>query len=127
MKRGIAAALAATLVVSLSAVGSATATETPSPKRVCDISGKQRRLGASYVTSLKVFGVSCRKGKVVTKEYHQCRKAHGGAGSKASCTIRNFHCKTTVLQEVKGVQFNGKMVCKKGDIKRIVSRYTQNY
>jgi hypothetical protein len=110
-------------------MGSASATEATAGKaaqRSCDITGKQRSLGASYVTSLKVIGVSCRKGKKVTKEYHQCRKGKGGKGSKAGCTIRGFGCKTKVLQEVQGVQFNGKMVCKKG-AKRVISKYVQNY
>jgi hypothetical protein len=129
MKRGIVAALAASMVVSLGAVGSAGASDGPTASKAatsCNISGKQRSLGASYVTSLKVVGTSCRKGKKITKLYHQCRKAKGGKGSKAGCTVNGWACKTKVLQEVPGVQFNGKMVCKKGT-KRIISKYTQNY
>src|SRR3989440_9369250 len=37
----------------------------------CDISGKQQHLGTSYVTSLKVQGVSCAKAEKVIKAYHQ--------------------------------------------------------
>src|SRR5262245_30498097 len=45
----------------------------------CDISGKQQQLGASYVTSLKVQGVSCAKAEKLIRGYHRCRHDSGGA------------------------------------------------
>src|SRR5512132_1439962 len=59
----------------------------------CNISGKQQQLGASYVTSLKVQGVSCVKAEKVIKGYHQCRHQNGGAGGTCGTTLFGFKCK----------------------------------
>ena len=130
MKRGILAALAATaLVGAVAATGSAPASgPVAQASKACHLTPKQQRhMGASYVTSLKVFAVSCRKGRKVTKAYHECRKANGGASStKCPSTVLGFTCKTKVLQKVPGVQFNAKMKCHKGSSKRVISTYTQN-
>ncbi|MEA2127040.1 MAG: hypothetical protein QOI80_3822, partial [Solirubrobacteraceae bacterium] len=37
-------------------------------------------LGASYVTSLSVKGVSCKTGKSVVRAYHKCRSRGGWMG-----------------------------------------------
>ena len=89
----------------------------------CNISGKQQSLGASYVTSLKVAGVSCAKGERIVKLYHACRKDKGGAvcGSPG----KGFSCKEGKRQTVPGVQYNATMKCRKG-AKRVKSSYTQN-
>jgi hypothetical protein len=91
----------------------------------CDLSGKQQTLGASYVTSLKVLGVSCTKGEHVVKAYHACRHANGGAGGKCSSKVLGFSCKESGRQEVPNVQYSATMKCRKG-AKRVKSSYTQN-
>ncbi|MDP9188135.1 MAG: hypothetical protein M3O25_02670 [Actinomycetota bacterium] len=90
----------------------------------CDISGKQTSLGASYVTSLKVDGVTCAKGETTIKAYHRCRKANGGA----VCTSpgKGFKCKEGKRVGVPGVQYSATVKCKKGSKKRVKSAYTQN-
>ena len=89
----------------------------------CNISGKQKSLGASYVTSLKVAGVTCTKGENTIKAYHACRKAKGGGvcGSPGG----GFSCKEGKRAKVPGVQYSATVKCRKG-AKRVKSSYTQN-
>ena len=94
----------------------------------CDISGQQQNLGASYVTSLKVQGVSCAKGEKVIKAYHQCRHQSGGAAGTCSATLSGFKCKDGKRTGVPNVQYNATAKCHKvsNASKRVKSRYTQN-
>ena len=94
----------------------------------CDISGKQQDLGASYVTSLKVQGVSCTKGEKVIKAYHQCRHQSGGAAGNCGGTVLGFSCKDGKRTGVPNVQYNATAKCHKANnpAKRVKSSYTQN-
>ena len=94
----------------------------------CEISGQQQNLGASYVTSLKVQGVSCSKGEKVIKAYHQCRHLSGGPAGSCSATLLGFKCKDGKRQGVPNVQYNATAKCHKvsNASKRVKSRYTQN-
>jgi hypothetical protein len=94
----------------------------------CNISGKQQQLGASYVTSLKVQGVSCAKAEKVIKAYHQCRHQNGGAAGTCSDTLLGFKCNDGKRTGVPNVQYNATAKCHKvaNASKRVKSRYTQN-
>ena len=94
----------------------------------CDISGKQRNLGASYVTSLKVQGVSCAKAEKVIKAYHRCRHQSGGPAGTCGATVVGFRCKDGTRTGVPDVQYNATAKCRKvtNSAKRIKSSYTQN-
>jgi len=94
----------------------------------CDISGKQQDLGASYVTSLKVQGVSCAKGEKVISAYHRCRHQSGGPAGNCSNTVLGFSCKDGKRSGVPNVQYNATAKCHKvsNSAKRIKSSYTQN-
>ena len=94
----------------------------------CDISGKQQQLGASYVTSLQVQGVSCTKGERVIKAYHRCRHRNGGAAGTCGATLFGFKCKDGKRTGVPNVQYNATAKCHKvsNPSKRVKSRYTQN-
>jgi hypothetical protein len=94
----------------------------------CDINGKQQNLGASYVTSLKVQGVSCTKGEKVIKAYHQCRHQTGGPAGMCSDTLLGFKCKDGKRNGVPNVQYDATAKCHKvsNASKRIKSSYTQN-
>ena len=124
------AAVAAVALISAVAVGSGSASPTAhtSAFSACNIDGKQKSMGASYVTSLKVQGVSCTKGEKVIKAYHQCRHNGGPAGSCGS-TVLGFSCKDGKRVGVPDVQYNATAKCRKvtNDAKRIKSTYTQNY
>jgi len=92
----------------------------------CNINGKQQDLGASYVTSIDVAGVSCGQAEKVVLGYHQCRLANGGAGGTCKTAVEGFTCTEGARQSVPGVQFNATADCRKGDAE-IKSTYTQNF
>jgi hypothetical protein len=92
----------------------------------CNIDGKQRNLGASYVTSIEVAGVSCGQAEKVVTAYHQCRQQNGGAGGTCDTAVMGFTCTEGPRQSVPGVQFNATADCRKGDAE-IKSSYTQNF
>jgi hypothetical protein len=92
----------------------------------CDINGKQQNLGASYVTTIEVVGVSCGQAEKVVTAYHRCRQENGGAGGTCETTVMGFTCTEGARQSVPGVQFNATADCRKGDAE-IKSSYTQNF
>jgi hypothetical protein len=121
--------LAAGLAVGLLAqTGAAAPTERVAGFTPCNISGKQRQLGASYVTSLKVQGVSCAKAEKVVKAYHRCRHQNGGPAGTCRTTLLGFKCKDGNRAGVPNVQYNATAKCHKATnpSKRVKSRYTQN-
>jgi hypothetical protein len=92
----------------------------------CDINGRQQSLGASYVTSIEVAGVSCGQAEEVVIGYHHCRRQNGGAGGTCNSAVAGFHCTEGQRQSVPGVQFNATMDCRKSGAE-IKSSYTQNF
>ena len=99
-----------------------------SASRNCPLSSDQQRNGfppASYVTSLRVFNTSCRKGKSVIRAYHKCRKANGGRNGRCPNRVQRFRCREGRRQTVPGVQYSTKVTCTRGG-RKIVSTYTQN-
>lgn len=121
---GLAAALL--LVGSFAAAGSSAdpGAEAAASLTPCNISGKEKSLGASYVTSLKVDGVSCAKGESVVKSYHECRKDKGGGvcGNPGG----GYSCREGKRVGVPDVQYNATVKCRKGDSKLVKSSYTEN-
>jgi hypothetical protein len=121
-------ALAALMAVLLAQSGSAAPVAQTSSFSACDISGDQQDLGASYVTALKVQGVSCTKAEKVIKAYHQCRHRSGGPAGNCTDTLFGFSCKDGKRTGVPNVQYNATARCHKvsNAAKRIKSSYTQN-
>src|SRR3954447_26828465 len=121
-------AVAGLLVAALAPNGSAAPVAHTASFSPCDISGKQQNLGASYVTSLKVQGVSCAKGEKVIKAYHRCRHQGGGPAGTCGATLFGFKCKDGKRTGVPNVQYNATAKCHKvsNPSKRVKSRYTQN-
>jgi len=121
-------ALAATaLVVAIPATATADG-PSASASRNCPLSFNQQQNGfppASYVTSIRVFNTSCRKGKSVIRGYHKCRKANGGANGRCPNRVLRFRCTEGARQAVPGVQYSAKVTCRRGG-RKIVSTYTQN-
>jgi hypothetical protein len=112
----------------LAQTGSASPTAHVASFAPCNISGKQQQLGASYVTSLKVQGVSCTKGEKLIKAYHRCRHENGGPAGTCGSTLLGFKCKDGGRTGVPNVQYNATAKCHKvsNPSKRVKSRYTQN-
>jgi hypothetical protein len=121
-------ALAGLMIALLAPSGSAAPVVHQASYSPCDISGQQQDLGASYVTSLKVQGVSCAKGEKVIKAYHQCRHQTGGPAGTCGATLSGFKCKDGKRTGVPNVQYNATAKCHKvsNASKRVKSRYTQN-
>jgi len=118
----LAVAILLTGVIGLGSSSADPAAQSAVDLSSCDISGKEKSLGASYVTSLKVAGVTCAKGENLVKAYHSCRKDNGG---KCANPGLGFSCKEGKRQSVPGVQYSATVKCRKG-AKRVKSSYTQN-
>jgi hypothetical protein len=92
----------------------------------CDLTPhEQRHLGASYVTSLKVSHVSCKRGKEVTKDFNDCRTAGGKPQGKCNHDVDGFSCDEHRFDAVPHVQYNSRVTCTRG-AKVVKSTYTQN-
>ena len=128
MKRlALLIALAAALVAGCGGGGGDTSNSTTAAALSnCNINGKQRNLGASYVTSIEVAKVSCGQAEKVVTAYHHCRQQNGGAGGTCDTAVMGFTCTEGPRQSVPGVQFNATADCRKGDAE-IKSSYTQNF
>jgi hypothetical protein len=128
--KGLVAALAAACLAAgfVAQTGAASPVAHAASFSPCDISGKQQQLGASYVTSLKVQGVSCTKAEKVITAYHQCRHQNGGSAGNCMDTVLGFNCKDGKRTGVPNVQYDATAKCRKASdpTKRIKSAYTQN-
>ena len=89
----------------------------------CSLAGKERKLGPTYTTALKVTGVSCRAGKKLVKAYYRCRVENGGADGRCVKRVRGFSC-TEKRVNVIPTQFDARVTCAKGS-NRVKHDYTQ--
>lgn len=89
----------------------------------CNISGKERKLGPTYVTSLSVSGVSCGTGERVVKAYHRCRFSAGGKKGRCTRKVSGYSCSERRGDAIP-TQFDARVTCKRGS-KRVTHSYTQ--
>jgi hypothetical protein len=118
--------LVAAVVAGCGGGGGSGSTSTAAALASCNINGKQRDLGASYVTSIQVSKATCPQAEEVIAMYHHCRLQNGGAGGTCDSPLRGFQCTEGARQSVPNVQFNATVDCHKGDLE-IKSTYTQNF
>jgi hypothetical protein len=110
--------LAATAAVSLPAVAPASAAT-----RTCSLAGKERKLGPTYVTSLKATGTSCRAARRVVKSYYRCRVENGGKDGTCQHKVRRYSCsehRSNVIE----TQYDAHVTCRRGSA-RVIHDYTQ--
>ena len=90
----------------------------------CDVSGKERRFGPTYVTSLSTARVSCRTAEGVVRSFHRCRRA-ARTGPRGRCrrTVSRYRCSERVLRSAP-TQFDSRVTCRRG-ARRITHEYTQ--
>lgn len=89
----------------------------------CDLHKDGRKLGTTYVTSLKVQHVSCAKAKRVVKAFNACRRANGGVKGRCVKRVLDYRCSETRGASIP-TQYSARASCKTGS--RVVSfRYTQ--
>jgi hypothetical protein len=91
----------------------------------CNIHGQERSFGPTYVTSLRVSGTPCRRGKAVVRAFHDCRRSHGGikrGRCPYSVAVLGYHCR-----EKRGsipTQVTGKVTCRRNGA-TVIHTYTQ--
>ena len=106
--------------------GDSGSTSTAAALTSCNINGKQRDFNASYVTSIQVSKATCPQAEEIVAMYHHCRLQNGGADGTCDASLRGFKCTEGARQSVPGVQYNGTVNCRNGDLE-IKSTYTQNF
>ena len=122
----LAAALAVVALASVAAGSAAARSVATASSTHCDLTvHEQRHLGASYVTSLKVSHVSCKKGKKVIKAFHECRTSGGKPQGKCDSSVLGYSCTEHRFDAVPQVQYNSRVTCTSGN-KVVKSTYTQN-
>jgi hypothetical protein len=105
------------------AVASATGDGGVTTSATCDLSGKERHLGPTYVTSLRVHGVSCQTGERVVRRYYSCRVKAGGRRGRCHHRVSGFSCHEKRVQAIK-TEFDASVTCKRGR-SRVWHDYTQ--
>ena len=89
----------------------------------CDVSKDGRKLGTTYVTSLKAQRVACSRAKRVVKAFNACRKANGGARGRCNRRVLGYRCSERRGASIP-TQYSSKATCRAGS--RVVRfDYTQ--
>jgi hypothetical protein len=90
----------------------------------CNISGKERRLGPTYVTSLSTARVSCRRAERLVRSFHRCRRART-RGPRGRCrrAVSGYRCRERILGSGP-TQFDSRVTCRRGS-RRVTHAYTQ--
>ena len=118
-----AASLAATVALLATAPGGSAAGLKSCPELSVK---KSASLGATYVTQIKVQGVSCRGAQDVAKAFNKCRKEKGVTG-RCTHKVKTYSCsETRPAAEQIPTQANGRVKCKSGS-KRVNFNYQQNH
>ncbi|HEX2084763.1 MAG TPA: hypothetical protein VHF89_03700 [Solirubrobacteraceae bacterium] len=88
----------------------------------CSVKGKERRLGATYVTSVRAAGLSCRSALSLVRDYHACRRRRGGADGRCP-RVGGYRCRER--RTTSPTQYDSRATCRRGR-RRVVQQYTQN-
>lgn len=110
------------VAVALAVPATAAADTTATSSRTCNISGKERRLGATYVTALSAVGTSCANAERVVKAFHACRHRRGKAGY-CRTTVRGYRCRESRFNRI-STQYDSRVRCTYGS-RRVNHTYTQ--
>jgi hypothetical protein len=113
-----AAGLAALLAALALAAGAPAASTT-----TCDVRKDGRKLGTTYVTSLKVEHVGCARAKSVVKAFNRCRRANGGLKGRCEKRVLGYRC-TEKRGDSIPTQYSAKATCKNGS-RAVRFGYTQ--
>lgn len=115
--------IAALFCLTLLAGAVALSTAAPASAATCNIRGKERKLGPTYVTSLRVSGTSCATGERVVKAFHKCRFANGGKDGRCRTRVLRWRCTEKRLNRI-STQYDARVTCTKGSAS-IKHNYTQ--
>ena len=103
------------LLVALAAPASASA-------KSCSVAGKERKLGATYVTKVTAKRIRCGGALDVVKAFHRCRRERGGADGRCP-RVSGYRCSESRTSSP--TQYDSRATCRKGS-RRVVQQYTQN-
>jgi hypothetical protein len=111
----VAACAALALAFSLTSAAAAGAATAPvaSAAGGCNLAGKYRTLGPTYVEQLSVSHTSCATGVNVIKAYNHCRLASGGAKGYCHSKVLGFRC-SEQRPQTGPIQFIAKVHCTSG-------------
>jgi hypothetical protein len=76
----------------------------------CDVRKDGRKLGTTYVTSLKVSHLSCASAKRLVKAFHACRRANGGVKGHCEKRVSGYRC-TERRGDTIPTQYSAKVTC----------------
>ena len=107
--------------VAVPAAGHASAPSPAFASATCNISGKERKLGTTYVTSVTAKGVACSKALTFVKAFHSCRRKDGVEGRCSR--LQGYSC--SEKRQAIATQYDSVATCRNGS-RRIVQTYTQN-
>lgn len=116
-------ALLPCLLVLLAAPAASASAPVAAAAKTCSIKGKERRLGTTYVFTLKASGTSCGAAQGVVKAFHACRHKHGKAG-KCSSKVMGYRCKESRFDKI-ATQYSARVTCTKSRA-RVKHAYQQN-
>ena len=88
----------------------------------CSVKGKERKLGATYVTKVTATKISCGGALDVVKAFHRCRRSRGGADGRCP-RVSGYRCSESRTSSP--TQYDSRATCRKGS-RRVVQQYTQN-
>jgi hypothetical protein len=111
------------LAVACAAVAIAAPPADAAAARTCSLIGRERALGPTYTTSLRVTGVSCRTGRRVVKSYYRCRVESGGKDGRCTRRVRGYACSERRFNVI-DTQYDARVRCRKGSL-RVGHDYTQ--
>ena len=98
------------------------ASSAPATAGSCSVAGKERKLGATYVTKVSTSGVGCASALRFVKRYHGCRHRHGGRDGRCR-RLDGYRC--SEKRTTSPTQYDSRATCRKGS-RRISQLYTQN-
>ena len=98
------------------------ATPSQAALRRCSVAGKERALGATYVTSLLVQSMSCRRGEQLVRAFHRCRRRSGGADGRCP-RFEGLRCSEQRPRRAP-TQYDARVQCRRGG-RRVHHSYTQ--
>jgi hypothetical protein len=123
MRKLIGIVLTSVLLAGL--VVSGAAADNPTSATKCPLTTKeQRSLGASYVTSLAVEGITCDKGKRITVAFNNCRTSGDRPQGRCHHKVAHYTCTERRYAKVPG-GYTSAVTCTWGS-KRVLITYTQN-
>jgi hypothetical protein len=89
----------------------------------CDVRKDGRKLGTTYVTSLKAEHVSCSRAEKVVKGFHACRRAHGDVKGRCQRRVLGYRC-SEHRGDIIPTQYSAKATCKEAG-RAVRFSYTQ--